>query len=85
MVSNYSAPSEWGDSSTPVIASSDLEFPFPIIPPQVNGATPENRMPFLGQTVLVSNYSAPSEWGDNDSEAFDTLAKKLCFQLFRPK
>jgi hypothetical protein len=36
---------------------------FPIIPPQVNGATVESPCPRV-HPYRVSNYSAPSEWGD---------------------
>ncbi len=64
IVSNYSAPSEWGDSRClEKTTVSRLLRVFPIIPPQVNGATPRKPNP-PARPRLVSNYSAPSEWGD---------------------
>jgi hypothetical protein len=86
-VSNYSAPSEWGDLDSIDLENSGHLFPiippqvngatglpmvpvlawepvFPIIPPQVNGATRQVRR-ILERPEVVSNYSAPSEWGDS--------------------
>ncbi len=74
LVSNYSAPSEWGDRMEEAhkLESGQLEE-FPIIPPQVNGATPSGGIHafLLSHSITVSNYSAPSEWGDIDTKIKD--------------
>ncbi len=50
----------------PKISVEDLTAAlFPIIPPQVNGATVQERLGDIREAVEVSNYSAPSEWGDD--------------------
>ncbi len=63
-ISNYSAPSEWGDDTLNETTTESQVFP--IIPPQVNGATVNRRiMPLVANKAFtISNYSAPSEWGD---------------------
>jgi hypothetical protein len=64
---------------------SERDVLFPIIPPQVNGATLEDVLETEGNWVMnVSNYSAPSEWGDK-SLSFQTVLGEEGFQLFRPK